>query len=146
VVGESWSFSTRNRDGQGRFLGGTIETSGSTHQHASPHITDNYSFRSLRIPIVKGALRVSDTVWEPPLRCRPLRIPVEKTLSDLALVLSSSFFDVFFFLFSYIFITVFCHFRYLLDISKMRCLFVSKNFVFLLISAKKVCDFSKILH
>lgn len=50
----------------GEILDGTIETSGSTHQHASPHITDNYSFRSLRIPIVNGALRVSDTVWEPP--------------------------------------------------------------------------------
>jgi len=57
-------FNIGNRDG--RFLDSTIETSGSTHQHASPHITDNYSFRSLRIPIVKGALRVSDTVWEPP--------------------------------------------------------------------------------
>lgn len=44
-----------------------IETSGPTHQHASPHITDNYSFRSLRIPIVKGAPRVSDTLSGSPI-------------------------------------------------------------------------------
>lgn len=44
-----------------------IETSGPTHQHASPHITDNYSFRSLRVPIVRGAPRVSDTLWGSPI-------------------------------------------------------------------------------
>lgn len=52
----------RGQRRSGEILNGTIETSGSTHQHASSHITDNYSFRSLRISIVKGTLRVSDTV------------------------------------------------------------------------------------
>lgn len=44
-----------------------IETSGPTHQHASPHITDNYSFRSLRAPIVIGDPRVSDTLSGSPI-------------------------------------------------------------------------------
>lgn len=50
-----------------------IETSGpQTHQHASPHITDNYSFRSLRAPIVSGDPRVSDTLWGSPISLPPL--------------------------------------------------------------------------
>lgn len=49
-----------------------IETSGpQTHQHASPHITDNYSFRSLRAPIVSGDPRVSDTLWGSPISLPP---------------------------------------------------------------------------
>lgn len=42
-----------------------------THQHASPHITDNYSFRSLRAPIVSGDPRVSDTLWGSPISLPP---------------------------------------------------------------------------
>lgn len=42
-----------------------------THQHASPHITDNYSFRSLRGPIVSGDPRVSDTLWGSPISLSP---------------------------------------------------------------------------
>ena len=44
-----------------------IETSGPTRQHASPHITDNYSFRSLPAPIARGAPRVSDTLSGSPI-------------------------------------------------------------------------------
>lgn len=62
-----YTIFNRGQRRSGEIPDGTIETSGSTHQHASFRITDNYSFRSLRISIVKGTLRVSDTVSKPPM-------------------------------------------------------------------------------